>query len=820
MMHPQLPSVILLLSFSIIIWLALFLFWTSDFITCSSRQSFLTQHVRRFLTIGFLITMPPKRHQSAWQPPPTQRPPLASSTIDRSKPYSRICIDYGTRNLTAHSQLVHGGLTAQTAPIDIIWLKHSQGAEHAQVTVYDTDGNLIYGQRDVAAYIRERRDSSAALKTLRSAKMALIPEFRNSKQVQHVREVLGADSDDLYIQRYLTDHIKCVLRDVKRFHAQQYADNDPHERATYAAYIASLPIELQLPVPVMMDDDGWADLRNAALLAGATEVELREEPICVLACFAQELDRARYVKTGQSMLVLDVGGLTCDIATCKLLKASSAGDANIQMQRVGQCHGNGAGSNLLNDLIIEHVLQRRDEYQLDAWLERLQIEEHDLLQQLSDWFDRSVKPEIDDAPDDKAFVFIAQSSHGQVGVAGLSDSWQVKFNRTTILRFYDIWIRKIKLKLYEHLSTKNGEDYACAILAGKPFRSAILEEAITKVLATYRIRVRKTGYCQLPCSQGGLTQHIFEKDALPNPCFWYISQAEEHHQERAKLHPDVELHGNIQRPSQYEPDVQVVHDRFMKMMLQYSASEGFSPKIPRRLLQEVLVKIPRDSSNSQRDLLHIPLYWSNVPREEHSAVFDFEGKRQEGLRSYPVMFELPEAERLEVMGFAKQEPQGTDPYYLIHVFVELHGDASSLAMSVTFMLPSFARRPRDRRQFRNDQVWFKSHSQTIWTPTSSHFPNQFITSTDARSRFDPHDELPAVEPTRAVPPAIDHPSGLSVHIAPSTASLLGAISRHYAPPMAAPLYAATAITTCQSLKRRRETLQEELTRRRTSYTPQ
>lgn len=342
-------------------------------------------------------------------------------------------------------------------------------------------------KRDVAAYLRERKDPAAALKTLRSAKMALIPEFRNSKQVQHVRKVLNAENDDLYVQRYLTDHIKCVLRDVKRFHAQQYASNDPRERASFESYIDSLPIELQLPVPVMMDDEGWADLRNAALLAGATEVELREEPICVFACFAPEFERMAYVKKGQEMLVLDVGGLTCYIATCKFLKAPSAADSNIQMQRVGQCHSNEWGSNFLNDLIIEFVFRNRAFSQLDLCLEHLQIEEYDLLQQLSDWFDRTVKPEIDDAGDDKSFVFIAQSSHGQVGIPGLSDSWQIKFERATILGFYDTWIRKIKLKLYEHLSTKNGEQYGCAVLAGKPFRSAM---SVTFMLPSFARRPR------------------------------------------------------------------------------------------------------------------------------------------------------------------------------------------------------------------------------------------------------------------------------------------------------------------------------------------
>lgn len=91
--------------------------------------------------------MPVKRCLNAWPPPPIVLPPQASSTIDSGMPYCRICIDYGTSNLTAHSQLVHDSLTAQTAPIEIIWLKPSQRAEHAQVTVYDTDETLLYGQK-------------------------------------------------------------------------------------------------------------------------------------------------------------------------------------------------------------------------------------------------------------------------------------------------------------------------------------------------------------------------------------------------------------------------------------------------------------------------------------------------------------------------------------------------------------------------------------------------------------------------------------------------------------------------------------------------
>lgn len=112
-------------------------------------------------------------------------------------------------------------------------------------------------------------------------------------------------------------------------------------------------------------------------------------------------------------------------------------------------------------------------------------------------------------------------------------------------------------------------------------------------------------------------------------------------------------------------------------------------------------------------------------------------------------------------------------------------------------------------------MWFKSDAQTIWTPTSSHFPNQFIKSTDAQSRFDPHDEPPAVERTIAIPHAIDNVSRLSGNLAPRSAILLGAIGGRYVPPGTTSHHATTAITTAESSKRRHdshETLQDELAR--------
>jgi hypothetical protein len=474
--------------------------------------------------------MPPKRNRIVHFPPTT-----IPKSIDRSKPYLRLCVDYGTTHGSGHTQLVDGGRTSQTATIHPVELKQHHGLEIKQVCCYDKrTGKVIYGSRDVTNYLLTCQDPQAASQTLQFVKMASIPQFRNSEHVKHVRRVLHGEEDTGYLRDFLQDHFASIFQDALAFHQRQCPSFNLEERTAYAAYIDSLPIELQLPVPVMMEDDGRADFRIAALAAGAAEVELREEPLCVAAKYMPKLARDGWVKIGQCILVADIGGMTADFATTKLLD-----DSEFRIQRVGQCHGNGAGSHLLNAQLIHHFLQKPD---LQEYLEQLEIDRHNLVQQLSEWFD-DVKREIDTGGK-LEFLFPVLSSHGQSGVEGRAHNKVFRFSRDTILGFYHTWIEEVKEELRKHISTKSKETFAGAIIVGGGSRSVMFQEEIAKFLDTHGIRVLSSKGCEFPCSEGGLTQHFFEKDTLPTPCVWYISRTEEYCEQ---THPDAKLHEN--RPS-------------------------------------------------------------------------------------------------------------------------------------------------------------------------------------------------------------------------------------------------------------------------------
>jgi hypothetical protein len=197
-------------------------------------------------------------------------------TIDRDQPYLRDSIDIGTTKVSCHGQHIFPPYTAETTPIREVLLKPNEDANIQQKAILERNGNFIYGAKDVHDYIL--RNPHAANRILRLWKMNMLPRFRHHKQVRHNRKVLHGQQDAGYMRDFLADYIRIIIKDLRSFYKRDCPSDDPEELARYSAYIDALPIELVLPVPVLMDDDGRADLRIAAKRAGATDVELRESP--------------------------------------------------------------------------------------------------------------------------------------------------------------------------------------------------------------------------------------------------------------------------------------------------------------------------------------------------------------------------------------------------------------------------------------------------------------------------------------------------------------------------------------------------------------
>lgn len=629
--------------------------------------------------------------------------------IDRSKPSLRVCADVGTANLSANTQHVYGPYTAKTAPIRGVLLKANDSDLNVkQVAILEPNGNVISGAQEVDQFLSH--NPQAANRTLRLWKLKFIPHFRHHKQVRHNRRILHGEKDAGYIRDFLADHLRCILNDVRSFYKREVFSDDPTECAEQFAYIDSLPIELQLPVPVMMDDDGRTDFRIAARLAGAIDVELREEPLCVATRYMLELIKVKHnpAEEGQNVLVMDVGGGTADVTTVDL--PTPGNDESLVIERIGLCDGNGAGSQCLEAQAERWALQQ-------PWLEqkcsRLQINVYNFLCQLSKGME-SVKRHFYN--ERQSYTIMIHSSHGISGDPLLEYEFPLSIRRTIIQGWYDEWIGQVKDLLRGHLSTRRHLPYALAILSGGGSKSAFLRREITEFLhQEYGIKTQHTVTVAQPCSEGGLTQHVLQNDALPDPCHWYIAQSEPYN---SKRHLDARRCARLRQKSAYVDGEILVHDRLIRLM-SYARPNGFQPRRP--LLQRFAIEV------GPLGRLHLLCFWSEKRRAEHPPACDLNGVRKQGLRSYPVMFDLPD---LRPHHFAVHDDGGKH-YHLVLAFIEMHGDESSLRVTATVMKPAFS----EGDAFDEQQVWDR-FTDEIWTPSSSPFVSQHTGSSGARCRSD------------------------------------------------------------------------------------
>jgi hypothetical protein len=630
---------------------------------------------------------------------------LPSMPIDRNKPYLRGAADVGTANLSVHTQHVHGSYNAKTAPFREVLLKANQDPNVKQVAILEPNGNVVYGGPDVDA--RLSQNPGLANRALRLWKMNMIPHFRHHKQVRHNRKILHGKQDAGYMRDFMTDHLRCILDDVRSFYKREFLSDDPEECAEYFAYIDSLPIELQIPVPVLMDDDGRADFRIAARLAGATDVELREEPLCVATCYMLELVKYNRIAVGQCILVFDVGGGTADVATVMLVELPTPeNDHSLVMQRVGLCNGNGAGAHCIEAQAEQWALQQ-------PWLEekcsRLQISVYNFLCQLASGMENVKRDFYNER---QSYTIMIHSSHGTSGDSLLDYDFPVSIPRAIIQNWYNIWVDQAKDLLRDHLSTRQHHPYALAIVSGGGSKSAFfLSETTSFLQHQYGIKTPQSLTVPLPCSKGALTQHMLQEDSLPNACHWYIAQSEPYD---SKRHRDAKRFARLREHSEYVTGEVMVHDRLVRLM-SYTAQEGFQPRRP--LLQRFAIEV------GPLGRLHLVCYWSERRRAEHSSVYDVEDRRKEGLRSHPVMFDLPD---LRHHHFDTHDDGGKH-YHLVFAFIEMHGDETSLRVTATIMKPTFS---PDRMSERN-QEW-QSFTDEIWTPSSSPFVSQHTGPTGAR----------------------------------------------------------------------------------------
>lgn len=408
------------------------------------------------------------------------------------------------------------------------------------------------------------------------------------------------------------------------------------------------------------------------------------------------------IREGQCLLLIECGKGTLDIATVKLLRAPSKG-VLMQLERVGPCSGNGAGSHTINTLAWRWVCsgECQEVSDIDACCVQLGISKREFLRQFSKEIDR-IKNETRSTRSD-SFVTI-RSSHGGVGPGRLT-RLTIELPHTAITSWYDTWIRSATQLVQKHLDTQDITQYRCASLTGGGCLSKMFKDAMKGVLGQerYNIEIGTATACISPCSRGALLQHYFQEDKLLPLANFYLASTEEY--QRA-IHKDVATQG-----SKYNPRTRIIEDRLQRIMRYENGKFSGAARTPLRFLVE---------DNGIADRIHVNIYYGEEDLEEHSALRTADGALRPGIRSYPLI--SVDLENLSEHGFiAKQGGGFGKKHFDVKTYVQMQGNEDRLELTIEVM-PNYYRFPGDKygQAYSKDSVLW-TFTRQLWDKSMSHF---------------------------------------------------------------------------------------------------
>lgn len=501
-----------------------------------------------------------------------------------------------------------------------------------------------------------------------------------------------------------------------------------HRISTQVAYWDTIPIEIYISVPAMWNDYARGAVRNAAKVAGAWRTELREEPLCVATVYMLELVRGGTIKEGQCILLIDCGEGTLDVATVKMVRLPE-GDQLMVLERVGLCSGNAAGSYMINGAAFKWLLDDGPdgcpEVQVRGFAEtcrRLGMSERQFMRKFSEGID-SVKEQMDTQTHPLS-TYRVRIESGHHGVAPNHDyELAIALPRHLVMSWYAAWTDLAVSLVEDHLSIQNNANYVCASLTGGGSKSDEFQKQVSNLLSRPQCNIPfgAPTPCISACSRGALQQHLFQEDTLPPTAYWYITQDEEFTKTK---HPDAAADRTLVEKSEYNPTLDIVRDRLVRIMKsskrQGFESEGYLPT-EFRIETGTNVDLPR---------VHVDLYWKERPVRAHSALRDTSGELREGIRGFPLVF--VDLDDFSAHGFEVQDAGGK-PHFFVPGFVQMQGCSESLQITIYLMKQGYehpdscfesarSQKKLDEipQPFEDDKV-LKEHTQEVWHRYSSHF---------------------------------------------------------------------------------------------------
>lgn len=572
--------------------------------------------------------------------------------------------------MSVDSQLVQGGRIFKSRPLP---LKDFGDLSIKQIAILQEDGDVIYGHKDVRLAIwhnPQLRD-----KDLLRFKLVLHPEWRQVDEVKHTLEILFAQEDRRAVQDFLVDFFRRIILDVRTVQKSpnfRCGEND--------AYWDDIPLEFEICVPAMWDDDARGVLTNAAKIAGGfvrPKVELQEEPLCVATSYVMELIENGCLKLGHCVLVVDCGEGTLDIAIVKLLQVPGT-DQLLELERIGLCSGNSAGSIKINiaaeEWFLSGACEELEQRGVEGTCRALGISRLRLKREFSDEIDK-IEGELEKTYHN---VFVAEIRNGHNGpFPGSIDRLSIRVTRDQLESWYATWTEPGMELLDDHLKSVKNVELPWAILTGGGSKSEEWRNKMQSILTQYDIKIGAYTRSLSACSEGALMQHRFLEDSLPSKAYFYIVQDEYYD---AKRHPDAFRNSRLRDTSEFDQKERIVRDRLRRIMKhsqpQDFEDDGYLP----------MLFYPKSGGDLPRT--HVDLVWSEKPLAPHSPLYNQDGSMKAGIRKYPLVF--VDMKDFSEYGFEVQNSNVSDvAHFIVKGFVSMECTSDNLSLSVHLMKHDF-----------------------------------------------------------------------------------------------------------------------------------
>jgi hypothetical protein len=474
-----------------------------------------------------------------------------------------------------------------------------------------------------------------------------------------------------------------------------------------------------------------------------------------------DLVEERNISVGQCLLLIDCGQGTLDIAVVKLIREQGAAHL-MELQRVGECSGNGVGSHKINTAAEEWLLSGKcaeieSRGGFDVTCRQLGMSRREFLRGFSDGIDM-IKEDIDQRNVFSVRVF---NPHENVAPGLLSDV-TISIPRAPLTSWYATWTGSAKQLLKDHLSTLSSEvagDIAWGVLSGGGAKSSRFRTEMEAVLSEYQIPAGAPQSDRSACSKGALLQHLFQEDSPPPDAYFYIAQTEPYN---PTIHLDALGDPSLIHQDDFDTSLSVVRNRLRRVMrasdrrpldspedapdeddsdeydseeddFDEDASEEDDPD-ETTLMSEGYIPQTFYVETGIEPRIHVDVFWSLTPLDDHCALYDTQDEITDGVNPYPLIF--VDDVQFGELGFTVHQENNGKLHYLVNGFVKMELTDTGLDLTVYLMthdyvFPQGLLGPAPTRKgwttFRSDEAPFEEdevltrYKKEMWGKGCSHF---------------------------------------------------------------------------------------------------